>query len=244
MKKIILIPVIIFTLYTGANACFDTYLFLRKASMAYPYKSLVLEANGEFSFTKFSDPNQDQYFVTGSLYYGLLKNFSIQLSLGSSEKSRSEFALDAFSLRGVYNLYTSKENNYNLNLIAEYRGMFNQAANEVEFSTPLLIYNNDFTYVIHPTISYGLNSNDLMAGGHLGLFYSFDPNSLIGLGAEYASIHSSSYAGQRLTQSEFSTSLFFGTYLGNKIYLQNEFAKGLANSRDFGFAITTKLILN
>jgi len=242
-KSFITILVLLFS-YVSTYACFDTYLFLRKASMVYPYKSLVLEANGEYSFNKFNDPTQDQFFTMGSLYYGLARNFSFQFSFGSSEKPRGEFALDAYSVRGVYNLYTSKNNDYNVNLILEHRGVINQKQNEIEFSTPFIYYNNDLTYVIHPTMIYGLNSEDLSIGGHLGLFYSFNPNGLIGIGAEYASVQSSSYAGQRLTQSEFSTSLFFGTYLGNRIYLQNEIAKGLANSRDLGFAITTKFILN
>lgn len=244
MKRLILTLIALFSINLNLFACFDTYLFLKKFSMAYPYKSLVLETNGEYSFTKFNDPNQDQFFATGSLYYGLFRNFSIQLTFGSSEKPRGEFALDAYSIRGVYNIYTSRENNYNFNLIFEHRGMTTQKANEVEISTPFILHNDDFTYVVHPSMSYGLNSEDLTIGGHLGLFYTFNPNSLVGIGAEYASVQSSSYGGQRLTQSEFSTSLFFGTYLGNRIYLQNEFAKGLANSRDFGIAITTKFILN
>lgn len=244
MKNLLSFLIILLAINKNLFACFDTYLFLKKSSMAYPYKSLVLETNGEYSFTKFNDPTQDQFFAMGSLYYGLLKNFSIQLTIGSAEKPRGEFALDAYSIRGVYNIYTSRENEYNFNLILEHRGMTTQKANEIEISTPFILHNNDFTYVIHPTTSYGLNSEDFTIGGHLGLFYSFNPNSLIGIGAEYASVQSSSYGGQRLTQSEVSTSLFFGTYLGNRIYLQNEFAKGLSNSRDFGMAITTKFILN
>lgn len=244
MKKIIFSLFIFFNLYINSFACFDTYLFLRKASMVYPYKSLVVEANGEYSFTKLNAPSEDMFFTMGSIYYGLIRNFSIQVSLGSSEKPRGEFDLDAYSIRGVYNVFTSKENNYNLNLIIEHRGIVNQRSNEIEFSTPLIMYDDNFAYVVHPTISYGFNTQDLTIGAHSGLFYLFNPNSLVGIGVEYASVQSSSYAGQRLTQSEFASSIFFGTYLGNRIYLQNELAKGIANSRDFGIAITTKFILN
>jgi len=244
MKKLFSIFVVLFLLYSSSYACFDTYLFLRKASMVYPHKSLVVELNGEYSFTRFNNPSEDMFFSMGSLYFGLAKNFSVQFSIGSGEKPRGEFNLDAYSVRGVYNIYTSSQYDYNFNLILEHRGMMNQRANEFEISTPFIYYNNDLTYVIHPTVSYGLNSEDLQIGGHLGLFYSFNQNSLVGIGAEYASVQSSSYGGQRLTQSEASASLFFGTYLGNRIYLQNEFAKGLSNSRDFGLAITTKFILN
>lgn len=243
MKKLIFTLILLLTFHSFSSACFDTYLFLRKATMVYPYKSLVLEANGEYSFTKFKDPSQDMFFTMGSLYYGLLRNFSVQFSVGSGEKPRGELKFDFYSIRGVYNLYSSPSNLYNFNLILEHRGMFTEKANELEVSAPLIIHNYDMTYVLHPVMSYGLNSEDFTLGGHLGLFHTFE-NSLIGIGAEYASTQSSSYAGQRLTQSELSTSLFFGTYLGNRIYLQNELAKGLSNSRDFGLAITTKFIFN
>ena len=244
MKKLLLILVVFFLIYSFSYACFDTYLFLKKASMVYPHKALVMELNGEYSFTRFNNPSEDMFFIMGSLYYGLAKNFSVQFTLGSGEKPRDEFNIDAYAVRGVYNIYTSSQYDYNFNLILEHRGIRNQRANEFEISTPFIYHNNDLTYVIHPTMSYGLNSEDLTIGGHLGLFYLFNQNSLVGIGAEYASVQSSSYGGQRLTQSETSTSIFFGTYLGNRIYLQNELAKGLSNSRDFGFAITTKFILN
>ncbi len=244
MKKTVIIAAIIFGFYLNSFACFDTYLFLRKASMVYPFKSLVLELNGEYSFTSFNDPSKDMFLSMGSLYYGLARNFSIQFSFGSSEKLRGNFGFDSYGIRGVYKAYSAPAGDWNFNLILEHRGMISGENNEIEFSSPLIINSSDFTYVIHPTMIYGLNSKNFTIGGHFGLFYLFNPNSLFGVGAEYASTQSSSYSGQRLTESEFSTSLFFGTYLGNRIYLQNEFAKGLSNSRDFGLAITTKFILN
>ncbi len=244
MKKAFIVGAIIFAFYLNSYACFDTYLFLRKTSMVYPYKALVLELNGEYSFTSFNDPSKDMFLSMGSFYYGLARNFSIQLSLGSSEKPTSDFGIDLYGIRGVYNAYSAPYRSWNFNLILEHRGITSEKNNEIEFSSPIIINSSDFTYVIHPTMIYGLNSKDFTIGGHFGLFYSFNPNSLFGVGAEYASTQSSSYSGERLTESEFSTSIFFGTYLGNRIYLQNEFAKGISNTRDFGLAITTKFILN
>ena len=226
-----------------AFACFDTYLFLKKSSMVYPKKSLVLEANGEYSFTKFKDPSEDMFFTFGNLYYGVSDRFSIQMSIGSGEKPRGEFKLDSYGIRGVYNVYTSPIRFFTVDFILEQRGMFTEQANEIEISTPVIFYGNTFTYVVHPTFNYGLNSENFTWGGHLGLFYNLSSSSLVGFGIEYASVHSSSYAGQRLTESESSTSVFFGTYLGNRLYLQNEIAKGLSNSRDIGFALTTKFII-
>lgn len=244
MKKIALI---IFVLVISINqlfACFDTYLFLRKSSMVYPIKYLVLETNGEYSFTKFSSPSEDMFFIFGNLYYGVFNRFSMQISLGSGEKPRGEFKLDSYGIRGVYNIYTNPVSYFTVDLILEHRGMLTEKSNEIEVSTPAIFYGNDFTYVIHPTFNYAFNKDDFTLGGHLGLFYNLSSSSLVGIGVEYFSVHSSSYAGQRLTESEASTSLFFGTYLGERIYLQNEIAKGLSNSRDLGFALTTKFVLN
>lgn len=243
MKKIILLFWAIAFLTSTVYPCFDTYLFLKRASMVYPFKSLVLELNGEYSINSLRSPQDDAFLSTGNIYYGLLKNFSLQLSLGSDEKPRNEFKIDYYAIRGVYNLYSSFMNRYTLDITFEHRGKLNEKNNEVEVSLPNIFYVSNLVYVIHPTASYGIESKDLTLGGHAGAFYTFNEVGLIGLGFEYASTHSSSYAGQRLTKSEYSASLFLGAKIGERIYLQNEIAKGLANSRDIGFAITTKIIL-
>lgn len=244
MKKIFFLILWLFAFNITSYACFDTYLFLKKASMVYPYRSIVMELNGEYSFTSFKDLSNDMFFSNINFYYGIARRISLQASLGSSEKPRGEFKLDTYGIRGVFNAYSSLNRSYTLDVIFEHRGMFTEKANEFEISAPSIFYNNDFTYVIHPTFSYLLESKDYQIGGHLGVFYELNEKSVIGLGYEYASIHSSSYLGQRLTESEQSASLFFGSYLGNRVYLQNELAKGISNSRDFGFALTTKIVLN
>ncbi len=242
MKKIFIIVTFLSLFANTAYPCFDTYLFLRKGSMVYPYKSLVLDLNAEYSFNSLNKPQNDMFFSNGNLYYGAVNNFSLQFSLGSSEKSRNDFKVDSYGLRGVYNLYSSNIQVYTLDVIAEYRGRFNGAENEMTFSLPNIFRTDEITYVLHPTASFMFGKNDMTIGGHTGLFYNLNETGLIGMGAEYASVQSSSSAGQRLTQSEFSASLFLGAHLGSSFYLQNEIAKGLANSRDFGFALTTKVI--
>ncbi|MDI6765470.1 MAG: hypothetical protein QME52_01380 [Bacteroidota bacterium] len=243
MKKIIFIVVLLSLLPTNAYPCFDTYLFLRKGSMVYPYKSLVLDLNAEYSFNSMSNPQNDMFFSNGNLYYGAAQNLSLQISLGSGEKPRNDFKLDSYSLRGVYNLYSSNVQDYTLDVIAEHRGLFNGTENELTISLPNIFQNTEITYVLHPTASFVFEEKDIAIGGHTGLFYNFNESGIIGIGGEYASVQSSSSAGQRITQSEFAVSIFLGAHLGSSIYLQNEIAKGLANSRDFGFALTTKVIL-
>jgi len=243
MKKLILTLGAILFLTSTVYPCFDTYLFLKRASMVYPFKSLVLELNGEYSINSLRSPQDDSFLSTGSIYYGLWRNFSFQFSIGSDEKARNEFKIDYYAIRGVYNLYSSFMNRYTLDIILEHRGKLGEKNNEFEISLPNIFYVSNFVYVIHPNLSYGFESKDFTLGAHAGAFYTFNEAGLIGLGFEYASVHSSSYAGQRLTKSEYSASLFFGAKIGDKIYLQNEIAKGLANSRDIGFAITTKIIL-
>lgn len=241
MRKIILSIVVFLILTPPAYPCFDTYLFLQKASMVYPHKSTLLELSGEYSFNRVSSPGEDMFFANGSFYYGMTKNFSVQLSLGSGEKERKDFELDTYGVRGVYNVYSSSSRLYTLDFIgAYYRGA---EESEVEFSVPNIFHISELTYVLHPSFNYTINSKEFTPGVHTGLFYGFNESGIIGVGAEYASVHSSSYAGKRITQSEVSASLFFGAYIGKNFYIQNELAKGLANSRDFGFAVTTKITL-
>lgn len=242
MKRAIILFALILFLTSVAYPCFDTYLFLKRGSMVYPFKSLVLELNGEYSINSLRDLQEDSFLSMGSIYYGLWKNFSVQLTIGSDEKARNEFKIDYYGIRGVYNIYSTSMNRYTLDIIFEHRGKLNEKNNEVEVSFPNIFNLSNLTYVIHPTISYGLESKDFTVGGHAGIFYVFE-SSVVGAGFEYASVHSSSYAGQRLTKSEYSASIFFGAKIGSRIYLQNEIAKGLANSRDIGFALTTKIIL-
>lgn len=241
MRKIILTLAALLILVTSAYPCFDTYLFLQKGSMVYPHKATVLEFAGEYSFNRMNTPGEDMFFANGSMYYGLAKNFSVQLSLGSGEKERKDFELDTYGIRGVYNVYTFSNSLYTLDFIgAYYRG---SDESEVEFSVPNIFNLSDITYVLHPSFNYSIHSKEFTPGVHTGLFYGFNESGIIGVGAEYASVHSSSYAGNRITQSEVSASLFFGAYIGKNFYIQNELAKGLANSRDFGFAVTTKIVL-
>lgn len=241
MRKIILsISALLFISYT-AYPCFDTYLFLQKGSMVYSHKSVVFELTGEYSFNRVSTPQEDMFFSNGSIYYGMASDFSIQLSIGSGEKERKDFKFDTYGLRGVYNAYSSINNDYTLDFIGAYYG--GGEDREIEFSTPSIFHFSELTYVLHPSFNYTLNANEFTPGIHTGLFYNINESGIIGVGAEYASVHSSSYAGSRIIQSEVSASLFLGAHIGKKFYIQNEFAKGLANSRDFGFAITTKIAL-
>ena len=85
---------------------------------------------------------------------------------------------------------------------------------------------------------------DASFGAHFGLFRSFDNRTIFGIGAEYKSGQGGPYFSDRLTEGEVATSLFFGTMIGKNFYIQNEFAKGLANSRDFGFATTFKFLFD
>ena len=243
MKKLFLNLSLLAIFAVNAYPCFDTYLFLRKGSMVYPHKLSVLELNGEYSINNVKNPQNDAFFSNGNFYYGLTQNFSIQLGVGSGEKPRGEFKVDTYIMRGVYNLFSSSTNDYTLDVIIEHVGQFDESQNEIGLSLPNIFHFSDLTYVLHPTTSYTLQEKNLTVGGHLGVFYDFNQTGIVGVGAEYASVQSSSYAGRRITQSEVSTSLFFGAYIGKNIYFQNEIAKGLANSRDFGFALTTKVIL-
>ncbi len=70
-----MLPFLLMT--TLAFACFDTFLFLRKGSMVYPYRSLVLELNNEYSFNNINNPQNDMFYLNGNIYYGIIKNISL-----------------------------------------------------------------------------------------------------------------------------------------------------------------------
>ena len=81
---------------------------------------------------------------------------------------------------------------------------------------------------------------------HGGTFYRIPTGALIGLGAEYESVQSSSNLGKRLVKGEMGTSLFFGSMLGPNLFLQNELIKGWgagSSKGDVGFAVTLKVLL-
>ena len=243
MKKLFYITVQVFLLINITYACFDTYLFVRKGSMAYPYRSAVAEFTGEYSVNQLGSPQNDAFFSNLNFYYGLGENYSVQVSLGSTERARNEFSLDKFGARGVYNILAVTNYEYTLDAIAQYSGERGTSNNEFEISFPNIFRSDDMIYVVHPTFGYASESHEKSIGGHVGMFRNVNEQGIIGIGAEYASMFGSSYTGNRLTESEFSASIFFGAHIGNSIYIQNEIAKGLVNSRDLGFALTTKIIL-
>lgn len=229
------------------TACFDTYLFLNRASMVYPYKKVVLETLGEYSFNSISNPSEDTFLADFNGYYGLDERFSIQVGISSSEKERAEIKIDEYGVRGVLNLFRNKTKKYFVDLILAHHGQFSGSEMVYHFSVPNMFYTKDFLFVLHPTFEVvGIknpNKTENSFGGHTGLFWLIKDSAIIGIGAEYASPQSGSVWNKRLVDGEFASSLFLGGKIGDIIYLQSEFAKGLANSRDFGYAITLKILL-
>jgi hypothetical protein len=225
-------------------ACFDTYLFLQKSSMVYPEKQFVVEASGEYVMPDFSASQSGEDILSGNFnaYYGITKRFSIQAGLSSSEKERSSFAIDGYGIRAVYGIFQNYNNLYNLDVILEHAAPFEMTEASFEISAPSIFHVNNFTYVIHPVLSFGKNV-EFGLRGHGGAFYRINNLAVVGIGAEYASAQSGSQFGKRMVDGEAATSLFFGTQIG-VAYLQNEFIKGWgANGNDFGFAATLKFVL-
>jgi hypothetical protein len=224
------------------SACFDTYLFLQKSSMVYPEKQFVLEGSGEYVMPSFDASSEDIFSGNFNVYYGFAKRFSMQAGLSSSEKERSAFGIDGYGIRAVYGVFQNYKDFYNLDVILEHAAPFEMNEASFELSVPSIFHVNNFTYVVHPVMSFGKNV-EFGLRGHGGAFYRINNIAVVGLGAEYASAQSGSQFGERMVDGEAATSLFFGTQLG-VAYLQNEFIKGWgANGNDFGFAATVKFIL-
>lgn len=243
MKKILMSAILLISLSDSVYPCFDTYLFLRRGSMVYPRNMLIVDLNNEYSFNRIGSPQNDVFMLNGNLYYGVTDEFSVQFSLGSGEKPRDDFGIDSYGIRGVYNLFSSMAGGYTLDFIAEGNGSLDGTENGMTVSIPNIFRSGELTYVLHPATRFEFGRNNISAGGHTGIFYDFNGAGIIGAGAEYMSVHGSSSAVNRMTRSELSASLFLGAKIGGSLYIQNEIAKGVSNSRDFGFALTTKVIL-
>ncbi len=228
---------------SASFACFDTFLFLQRSSMVYPEKTLAIETLGEYSFNSIKSGNEDTYLTCFNIYYGFSKRFSFQAGIGSDEKARGEFKIDSFKGRGVYNIVKVSRAGYSLDGILECIG--NSSNNDVNFelSFPSIFAKRDYVYVIHPVLSFTFGeARVFQPGWHCGAFRVFDNGSLIGIGTEFMSAQSGSYRA-RLVDGEYAASLFYGAKIGKNIYIQNEVAKGLSNSRDLGFALTIKFVM-
>lgn len=247
-KKItLLIITTVAFLITTANygvACFDTCLFLNKQSMVYPTKHLVVDTLGEYSFNKMTEPNDDSFLMDFNAYYGVTKRFSLQIGASSSEKSRAQFKLDEYGIKGVYNILSEGKKMYYLDTILACRSSIDGTLS-FEISAPNILYHKNNIFVLHPVseIVKGKSVNEYSIGGHIGIFHSFNNMAIIGVGAEYRSAQNGSTFNKRLVEGESAASLFLGAKLGDVVYFQNEFAKGLANSRDLGFAATLKFFV-
>ncbi|MCX7677819.1 MAG: hypothetical protein N2316_01230 [Spirochaetes bacterium] len=227
--------------------CFDTFLFIHKKSMVYPTGYVAADVLGEYSINDARSASQDSYFTNYNLYYGLADRFSVQFGVSTVESTREESqnGIDSWSIRGVFNALNVGGGMYFLDLILEHHTGVEADGTVSVFSIPNIFNINNVILVIHPVyeISRTSGTNEYMWGGHGGIFYNVNNRGIIGIGAEYSSTQSSSALNRRLTEGEAAASLFVGFNFGN-LYFQNEFAKGLQNSRDYGFAATVKLFLD
>jgi hypothetical protein len=225
-----------------ASACFDTYLFLQKSSMVYPEGQMVAEISGEYVIPQMRNSIEDIFSGGTNLYYGFSKRFSMQVGVSSSEKTRSDFGIDGYGIRGVFGVFQGHRDVYNLDVILEHAAPFDFGETSFELSAPNIFHINNYSIVIHPVTSFG-NNVSFNVRGHGGVFYHFGSSSIIGIGSEYSSAQSGSQFGRRLVKGEGATSLFFGSQMGSA-FLQNEFIKGWgAEGNDFGFAATVKFLL-
>jgi len=226
-------------------ACFDTYLFLQKGGMVYPYKMVAFDGSGEYTINEMRPGEPDLFTGNLNVYYGLAKGLSVQAVLTSSEKERPRFGFDEWGLRAVYSLVSQYRGVYNLDLILEHHTATDNGTSLYELSAPSIWHTQEFTFVLHPVGAFG---HEMKFGlhGHGGVFYSMPAGATVGFGAEYESAQSSSNLGKRLVKGEAGTSLFFGSMLGANLFWQNELIKGwgAGSSRgDVGFAVTLKVLL-
>ena len=228
-----------------ALACFDTYLFLNQSPMVYPVRMLAVEGFGEYSVNDVAHPGGDAMLMNANFYYGVSERMSVHLGFGSDEKPRDQIALDVVSFSANYNILGRTGDVYTLDGILACTNNPNEKGVSLEVSAPNIIHKREYTIVAHPVLEMVTGDNsDASIGTHFGLFRSFNNRAIFGIGAEYKSGQGGPYFSDRLTEGEAAASFFFGTMIGKNFYIQNEFAKGLANSRDFGFATTFKFLFD
>jgi hypothetical protein len=201
---------------------------------------LMVEGLGEYSANDFSKPANDAMFMAGNVYYGVTDRFSIQIGAETNESERHNLSFGALGVRGVYNLIRTEDSKYTLDATLQHISDMGCVLS-YEASFPNVFNNGSNTFVVHPVMNLSKDGNyEFAMGGHCGAFHSIGSTAIVGIGAEYMSSQTTSRFSNRLVEGEFATSLFLGAQLG-PVYWQNEFAKGIANSRDFGFATTFKI---
>jgi len=213
--------------------------------MLYPMRTLAVEGFGEYSLNDVDVPVGDAMLMNANFYYGVSDRMSLHFGFGSDEKPRADVILDAVSFSANYGILGGTGDGYTLTGILACANNPNSRGMSLEVSAPGILHKNDYTIVAHPVLELISGDKfDASFGAHVGLFRSFDQRAVFGVGAEYRSGQGGPYFSDRLTGGEAAASLFFGTMIGKHFYLQNEFAKGLANSRDFGFATTFKFLFD
>ncbi|HHS50834.1 MAG TPA: hypothetical protein ENN07_06935 [candidate division Zixibacteria bacterium] len=242
--KFIRTALVIALITSGVLACFDTYLFLAERPMVYPAKTLAFDGFGEYSVNESKNPAEDEFLISFNAFYGIDGRLSLLLGGGSSEKGRGEFAFDEIWLGATYNLLSRKDGAYTLDAMAACVNNFDEKELALEISAPNIFHSRGLTLVAHPVMEVIPSEGDVSFGAHFGLFKSLDKRAVFGIGAEYMSAQSGPVFGNRIVEGETAMSLFFGAMIGKNFYIQNEFAKGLANSRDFGFATTLKFLID
>ncbi|HDG68451.1 MAG TPA: hypothetical protein ENG11_04830 [candidate division Zixibacteria bacterium] len=229
-------------LFSTAGACFDVYLFQREGSMVYPKGMLSVESLGEYSYNSLGNPDEDSFMAFARAYYGVSRKFSVSVGTGSEEKPRGEFSIDAITASGTFNLIDNREKSFSLDGMLACHNTPDGLNAEVSF--PVISRKSGYVFVFHPVVEFLVeNKLNLTPGFHAGVFKVFAGGAVVGMGAEFHSGQQGPYFSKRLTDSETAASLFLGAMLGKNLFLQNEIAKGLHNSRDLGFAITLKILI-
>lgn len=247
VKTVVCFASVLLAYVNPGYACFDTFLLLQRKSMVYPTGYYAADVLAEYSFNDTSKPENDSYFTNYNMYYGLADGVSLQMGLSQAESTRTDegYTLQSWSVRGVFNAVKAHHGNYFADIVAEHHTGIDIDESVAHVSVPNLFYVSRFAFVIHPSyeLNYSKGQKEHSFGGHGGLFYTFNNVAIIGLGGEFASAQSSSALGKRFTNGDAAASLFIGIHLGN-VYFQNEFSKGLHNTRDYGFAATLKCFFN
>ena len=214
-----------------AHGCFDVYTIILNRPMTYPEHEAALSLGTEYTFTQMSVPEEDEVSFPARLYYGITEYFTAYAG-GEFAGTRApeNYEYNSTDVGLFYNVYSGKL--FSITPAAETHFIYKGGAPAYDISLIFTKPVNNWFVVLHPKLEVtapeeGVNS---VFGYHFGVFYNFGSHSSLGWGHEYF-------------DKALTTSLFIGSFIGDRLFFQSEFIKGLTEqAQDYGFAASLKYV--
>jgi len=231
--KLALIAFVLSLFPVSGYSCFDVYTIILNRPITYPAHEAALSLGTEYTFTHMSAPEEDEISLPARLYYGITEHFTAYAGGEvAGVRSPESFDYNATDIGLFYNVYNSEL--FSFTPAAETHFPYKGGAPAHDISMILTKPVNNWFVVLHPKLEMtpaedGGTSN--VFGYHFGVFYNFGSHSSLGWGHEYF-------------DKALTTSLFIGSFIGDRLFFQTEIIKGLTDeAQNYGFAASLKYVL-